>query len=140
MEISKKQMEMMLQMSYIANWITSDSEILSEAQMQEFEKFAEHLCNTANRMWYGDLLNKSTGDISEKILWKCDELIEEYNEYNFWEELKNRLTEKDFNQEHKKNWSKPISVAEKNVKMIAFEEKREEEFEEYGINRLGITK
>lgn len=140
MDLNKKHYEVLLKMSYLANRIVSDSDIISEAEMQEFEKMQDFLCKNAKKNWFKDLLDQSSEDVSQKIDKNCQDLIEEYNDFNFWEELKTRLSERDFDKDHKKNGSKPINVKEKIQKTMDFEEIWDEEFEKFGINRLWIVK
>ncbi len=140
MQINKKQYEMLLKMSYIANWVISDSEILSEAEMQKYENLQEFLCNEAIAAGHKELVTGTGKDAS--LAWnfgeECDKLIEEYNDYNFWEELRTRLSERDVKKANKKDWNNQISVKDNTLKIIQAESIWEEEFEKHGINRLEI--
>ena len=142
MQINKKQYEMILKMSYIANWVISDSDILSEAEMQKYENLQEFLCNEAVAAGHKELVTGKWKDaaLAGNLGDECDKLIEEYNDYNFWEELKVRLSERDVKKANKQEWNKQISVKENTLKTIQIESIWEEEFEEHGINRLEIKK
>ena len=66
------------------------------------------------------------------------EIIEEYDEGNFWYELTNRMAQRDLHRELKAKGIKELSVEESITKEEPYLAKYNEEFETHGLERLQI--
>ena len=68
------------------------------------------------------------------------ELIDEYDENTFWDELIDRLGDRDFFRCYSKDEIQKMNRKERFGKLYEFIDKWEDEINENGINRLGINK
>ncbi|MCX6745842.1 MAG: hypothetical protein NTX00_02360 [Candidatus Parcubacteria bacterium] len=79
--------------------------------------------------------NVATHEYLDKVL----DDMSEYEDYIMWDELSSRLGARDFYQQHSKKELKKMTMQEILTKRFEFEEKYYKEFEENGLDRLGVN-
>jgi hypothetical protein len=143
MEINftKEQYENLIKLVYLGNWminaIRTDDRIEKFYDLEQyiysyFKDFGLH-----EYIEYDKELKKffPTEELMEEEL---EEYIDDYNDYNFWDELTFRLARRDLLKKYGENEVEKMSLEERMKKEVPFLEKYGEEFEKYGVERLGI--
>ncbi len=146
-ELTKKQYKNLLEMNHIANGVLG---ILGDVLPEEtnykkksdktteledyFISYAENFgCKDMTEEFYGKTLLK------EKIYEKLQEIMDEYDDYIFWNELEVRMGKRDFwrtmSEKERKDIEKNGCLPERIHELYA---KYEKEFEKYGIDRIEI--
>ena len=146
-ELSKEQFINLLKMSHIANNMLGIlGDILPETdykkESDETENLEEYLLGYAKDFGCGDLIEDFYGKtlLRNEVYEKIDEIVEDYDDYTFWNELEVRMGKRDFERtitEKEKQYIKenkgwlPDRIHE-------IYEKYRQEFENYGIDRLEL--
>jgi len=145
MEFSKGQYRDLLKMCEIANSVYG---ILGDAvsedykkQSRRIEELQRYLLSFADQFGCSEMKELYKGEIipSDMFSEKIREVMDNYNDETFWYELETRLGKRDFEKdmtkeerkEAKKDGWLPFRVHD-------FYEKWTKEFEEHGVDRLGI--
>ena len=146
-ELSKEQFMNLLEMSHIANSVLG---ILGDAlpetnykkKSDEMDNLEEYFLGYAKDFGCGSLVEDFHGKIlmKEEIYERMREIMDEYDDYIFWNELEVRMGKRDFERsitaddkryiKENKGWF-PERIHE-------IYEKYRREFENYGIDRLEI--
>jgi len=147
-KLTKEQYINLLKMSHIANGVLGIlGDVMPEADYKrksdEMEGLGEHLLKYAREFDCGDLVEDFHGKIlmKDEIYEKMNEIIDEYDDYIFWNELETRMGKRDFErtitEEEKKYIEENNGWLPDRIHDIY--EKYEKEFEEHGIDRLEIV-
>ena len=147
-EFSKEQFLTLMKIVYLGNWMTNanrdgshkdpvvkeyekmEDYIFSLAPQFGFDKYLDHKPKDGDRYFPTGLFEDETG---------VNELHDEYDENIFWDELPDRLGDRDFYKKYsKKDWEK-MTRDERFLKMQECIEKWEKELEKNGIERIGIN-
>ena len=101
----------------------------------------EYLLEQAYQAGRTDLVERFEGHLvpSDALSDAEDELMAEYNDDEFWSELSSRLGRRDFEASMTADEKREAEVKGwLPERVYEFYEKYEKEFEEYGVDRLGI--
>jgi len=149
-KLTKEQYINLLGMSHIANSVLG---ILGDAlpeetnykkKSDEMENLEDYFLKYARDFGYDNLVEEFHGKtlMKEEIYEKLQEIMDEYDDYTFWNELEVRMGKRDFErtmtEEDKKYIKENKGWLPERVHDIY--DKYRKEFERYGIDRLEIKK
>lgn len=141
--LTKKQYETLAKTVYLGNWMANANRTgrKDDPHIKEYEEIADYIYSFAKDFGFPDDfeagLEFSDGEEEPP---EVSRLHEEYNEQNFWEELPDRLGQRDFYRKYSKEEREKMDYEEHFIKMQECIIAWENELEEYGIERLGIMK
>jgi len=144
-EPTKKQFENLLKLVYLGNWLTnaihngSKEDPLNE-EFEDVQNYIFSLAKDFNCEKYIDENDAEDGIFfpTNKFEEELQEYIKDYDEECFWEELFERLSDRDFRRKYSEEEIKKMELIEFFRKEEPFREKWDEELESYGIERLEI--
>jgi len=144
--ITKKHYWNLIRALYMADWMAN---AICEADMKEDEEIKDvrnYFFSFAKEMGYEEYVEYDKELGKHYATFELDDepsirkLIERYDNHAFWDEIAERLGERDFFQKYTKDEIKKMSDDERFTKRIKCAIAWEEEFEKYGVERLGIIK
>lgn len=146
-DLSKEQFINLLKMSHITNSVLGIlGDVLPETDYKkksdEMENLEQYLLGHAKDFGCGDLVEDFHRKtlLRDEVYEKIDEIVEDYDDYTFWNELEVRMGKRDFERtitEEEKQYIKenkgwlPDRIHE-------IYEKYRQEFENYDIDRLEL--
>ncbi|MBM9518996.1 hypothetical protein JWG39_04095 [Desulforhopalus vacuolatus] len=143
---TKKEFRTLIKLMQISDWIMyahkTQSEITKSAEIQLIQKIYSY----SKEMGCEDLIEYSKGlnifveTHEAEFNSEANTVITEYNEENFWEELIDRLSNRDILHKYTKEEFSRLSDEEKINTDFDSETPWVEEFKKYGIKRIGIVK
>lgn len=141
--LTKKQFETLLKMTYIGNWAVNGvrSGAEGDERIKEYDDLEKYILSFAKEFGLEKYVDASDGDIYPSIEMEegeARELIDYYDEDTFWEELVSRLAMRDFSRAYSQDAIKKMDFKERIEKDHPFLEKYWGEVDEYGIKRLEI--
>lgn len=109
-------------------------------EYKELEELRDYLLKHAEDFRCNKIIEEFEGEIilKEKFFEKYAKIIDDYDDYVFWNELAHRLARRDFFKKHTKKDYRKMNIGERIVKIGEIEDKYWEEFEKYGIERVEI--
>ena len=142
-QLSRKQFLALLKLTYLGNWMANaprtqnmkedyesiESFVFSFAPAFGFEKYMDHEESDGDRYYPTGLFEEET-DVHK--------LHEEYDEETFWDELADRLGERDFYEKYSKEEIKRMDREERFTKLYECIDAVSDELEKYGLGRLRI--
>lgn len=148
-EFTKEQFEALLKLVYLGNWLANANRDGSaeDPHKEEYEKLEDYIFSYAKQFGFGQYVENEEAEkgkfyptriFEEKT--DIQELIDEYDEETFWDELIDRLGERDFERHYSKDEIQKMTQEERFNKLYEFIDKWEEEINENGIERLEIKK
>ncbi len=148
-ELTKKQYKNLLMMSHLANDMLGIlGDVLPEEtgykkRSLEIEDLEVYLLEHAEDFECGNMVENFKGRsmMKDEIYEKMHEIVDEYNEYIFWDELTHRIGKRDFWRTVSEKERKDIErnngwLPERIHELYA---KYEKEFEKHGIDRIEIV-
>jgi len=147
-KFTKEQFLTLMKIVYLGNWMANANRDGSpeDPHVKEYEKMEDYIFSLAPQFGFDKYLDHEltdgeryfpTGLFEEET--DVNKLHDEYDEETFWDELPERLGDRDFyNKYSKEDWKKMIKKDERYMKMQECIIKWEEELENNGIERLGI--
>ena len=144
-EFTKKQFFALMKAVYLGNWMANAQR--EENFKEDYEKIKHYVFSQASKFDLDEFVSheKTDGD-KYYSTWKFEEetdvdyLHDEYDEENFWDEICDRLAERDFEREFSKKEIERMSADERMDKFYRHVEKWENELNAHGIDRLEIKK
>ena len=141
---TKKQFEVLLKLVYMGNWVANahrtDRE--DDKRIEKYEEMQKYLLSFAKEFGlekYVDIDNEEMYPSIELEEDETNELIDEYDDETFWEELTYRFTRRDFVREYGEEEISKMDTMERIKKDHPFLEKYQDEVDNYGIDRLEIV-
>ena len=142
--LTKKQFWNLIRATYMADWMAN---AICERGMKEddgIKEIRDHVFSFAKEMGYEKFVEYTkdmgkyyaTFDMDDEPTTR--KLINRYDEHAFWEEIIERLGERDFFRKYTKDEIKKMSDDEHYNKHMECEMVYGKEFENNGIERLGI--
>jgi hypothetical protein len=141
---TKKQVEFMIYSLYLSSWVSyRDDE--KNPLSKEFEGLEQYFLGFAYNMKWFDWIDYDRSSATYIIKPEREEelladVIDNYNEETFWEELKSRLAERDIQQNVPAADLEKKSAVELFKLRLSEETKYENEFREKGLERVEIKK
>lgn len=139
---TKKQFENLLKLVYLGNWMANAYR--TDDIIKKYEELENYVFSFAKEFGFAEYVDDELADEGKffptRVFEETDvnELHDEYDDETFWDEILDRLTDRDFVRKYGIEAIKKMSSEERWEKMGEFEEKYAEEMEKYGIERLEI--
>jgi hypothetical protein len=141
---SKKQIENLIYALFIGTWVSESNEGESEYN-SEIEKLEQYVLATAYSAKWFDWIEYEeklgmyyVSQAKEEELLK--DLIDKYNQENFWAELEDQLSLRDVVKKYGKEKIESMDLEELARERFEITDHYADEFEEYGVDRLQIKK
>ncbi len=139
---SKREYHTLVEMIEVASWVIADNET-EENKKKRYDEMEQKILSYAKdfgldeHVVFDKEMNRyfTTKDFEENYI---IDHIDAYDNDTFWEELINRLAQRDFVAEHSDQDIKEMDIREKFQKLAAYERKYSQEFKEYGLERIII--
>ncbi len=148
-ELTKEQYLSLLTMSHIANSVFGilgdvPPEIDCKKKSDEMENLEEYFLEYARDFGYDDLVEDFHGKtlLKDEIYEEIQEIMDEYDDYIFWNELEVRMGKRDFERTITADDKKYIKENKGwyPERIHGLYDKYGDEFEKYGIERLEIER
>ncbi len=147
-ELTKEQFLVLMKAVYLGNWMANASRTggKDDPHIKEYEEILDYIFSLASRFGlekYVDHEEKDgdryfpTNEFEEKT--NVHKLHEDYDEETFWDELPERLGDRDFYRMYSKDDWKKMTQDERFLKLQECIIKWEEEIDNNGIERLEIV-
>lgn len=141
---TKKQFEVLLKLAYMGNWVANAHRTGrdDDKRIEKYEEMQRYLLSFAKEFGlekYVDIDDEKMYPSRELEEGETDELIDEYDNETFWEELVDRFAKRDFLREYGEEAISKMDTMERIKKDHPFLEKYQDEIYEYGIDRLEIV-
>ena len=142
MEFSEAEYRLLLEMTYLADWMANAHKVPDEENLryrdleQKLMAQGKKVCGDMVDVDEEEKLYYPSKDLEEGV---CCDIIEEYDDETFWEELPDRLAVRDVEQEKGEGALEKMTPEER-VKILG--EKEDEyidEIETHGLSRFVIT-
>ncbi|MCL5674896.1 MAG: hypothetical protein M1501_04035 [Candidatus Omnitrophica bacterium] len=144
-EFTKEQFEILLKVTYFGNWMANAHR--TEEQIKKYEEMEDYIFSFAKQFGFDKYVDDEESEkrkfyptrIFEEET-DIQELIEEYDKETFWDELINRLGERDFYKKYGIEKIKKMNRDERFKKLNECINDWIDEINQYGIDRLKIVK
>jgi len=146
---TKKQFEILLKLVYLGNWMANANRVgtPNDPMKKEYEEIERYIFSFAKKFGLDEYVDDEDAEKGEfyparKFEEETDvyELHNEYDEVTFWDELVERLGDRDFFRHYSKKEIRKMEREERFEKIYEFIDKWAEEINKYGIERLEIKK
>lgn len=142
-EFTEKQFKALLKLSYLGNYMINGIRTKPN-RLKEFDELAERIYSFAHKAGCSEYIEYDKEDKTSrpdaKLEEEVDDLIEDYDDNVFWEELILRLSQRDLRREYGKEAVEKMELRERLQKQTELEKVYLEEFEENGIENLELRK
>lgn len=141
-QLTKKQYLDLIKLLYLGNWMANAQRV---KPLKKYEDLENHILSFYKDFDMADFVKYDKKYKKFFPLRKLEDekdvlkLVEEYDENNFWEELINRLTNRDFLRKNTTEEIKKMTVEERFELMDEFEEKWNQEIYEFGLENFFVT-
>jgi hypothetical protein len=144
-ELTREQFLALMKVVYLGNWIanshligddkredieTVEDVVFAKAKEFGFERYVDHEATDDDRFFPTRYFEEETG---------VEEMIAEYDNETFWDEISDRLGVRDFVNTFGEQTINSMSRNEHFDRLTACTDKWEDEFEAHGIDRLTIA-
>ncbi|KIL34184.1 hypothetical protein SD71_21190 [Cohnella kolymensis] len=139
-ELNKKQYRDLIELLFLGNWVANASRTGAEGDemLEQYEEIYDYILSHATTFEADDVVQQegkqfyTTMDFDESIM----PIVEDYDDYTFWEQLSLKLAERDLLRE-----LGPVSFNEAHrERMYEIAEEYEIEFEKNGLKNLTLMK
>lgn len=146
LELSPSQFKTLLKLVYLGNWMANaqrgEGDVDTILEYEDMEDFIfSHTKAFGLGEWVDDEL-KDEGKYFPSRKFEEEsgvrELIDEYDEYSFWDELAECLTDREMLKTYGAETLKSMSRDERFGKYLELREKYDKELEEHGLERIVI--
>lgn len=142
LNLNKKQFERLMKVVYLGNWLMNANR---DNPLQAYEEIEDIIFSLAGRFGLEKYVVHEPGDgrryYPSRIFEEetdVDRFHEKYDEQTFWDELIDRLGERDFYRHYSKDKILQMSRDERFEKLCEFIDKWVDEINENGIERLEV--
>jgi len=142
-EFTKKQFKSLLKLAYLGNWMANANR--TDDMIKEYEDLEDYIFSFAKDFGFKKYVDDEDADQGKFFPTRLFEentdvskLHEEYDDATFWDEIIDRLTDRDFFRKYGVDKIKKMDRNERWEKLFEFEKKYADEFRKYGIERLEI--
>ena len=147
-EFSKEEFKTLIDSIYIANWVLHSHYTEEEMpkETKRFRNFKQKIYKLTEKFGFEDLIETAeTKDGIEYCATKEFEeqnqtFIEKYEDFSFWDELLDKLSDRDVLNSISKEENEEINFIKYLEIKTPYVKKYEDEFSKYGIERLHIKK
>lgn len=139
--LSREQFAILLELVYLGNWMANAIRMPGE-EITDLSHLEQHLFSLARDLGFDDVadLDETLPDVfpSQALEDRMELYIEEYDDQTFWDQLIDRLAERDVLEDHGEPAVRAMSQEEYFQKRDAYVAKYEEEATKHGIERLRV--
>ncbi len=141
---TKKQYLTLIKLIYLGTWITNAHR--TEDIIEEFEDLEQYILSFArdfgmeDEVVYDDEIGKFFLDEEFIVNSGIEEIIDEYDNETFWEELIHRLSERDLNERYGEDALSNMALEDVLMKKMPLLEMYDTEFSENGLVNLRLIK
>lgn len=145
MELSREQFSALLKTVYLGNWMANANRDGSaeNPHKKEYEAIEDYILSHAKRFGFGEYVNDEDAKYgrlfpTRKFEEETDvhELHDDYDEETFWDELIDRLGDRDFHKHYSEDEILKMNREERFEKLYEFMDKWADEINKNGIERL----
>jgi hypothetical protein len=140
-ELTKEQYRKLVEVLFLGDWLVNSHRTGAKGDeiKTEYKKLEQHILSYSKEFQLGQLVMEEAGEYFTTM--KFEEnlmpLIEEYDEYTFWEQLAEQMAEKDLREEI----GLVKKLKEEHIdRKYEIEETYQEEFEKNGLRNLVLNK
>ena len=141
MEFSKDQFKDLLKLVHLGNWVANGTRS-QENQIAGFLDIQDRLISEAHTQGLSDMVDYDQKEDecfpTEVFEDEMDDLIDEYEDQVFWQDLIIRMTHRDFVAAHGEDSLEKLPLAEREKKLSPIEKKYQDEFFSNGVDNLKI--
>jgi hypothetical protein len=141
LELTEAEYRKLVESMYLADWVTN-AHTVSDGVSNPYS-LDQKIYKKAQSAGCGDLVDYAEKEKvflpSRKLEEKGHDVLDEYDEETFWEELVNRLAVRDIEEEKGPDALEKMSPEEQFRLVSQMEERYQTESETYGIDRLEIV-
>lgn len=146
--LTRQQYFSLLKTVYLGNWMANANKdgSPSEKRLQEFEDTENVILSYAKQFGYSKYVDDELANEGQYFPTRAFEeetdvelLIDEYTQDMFWDELIERLAERDFKKRYNRAQIRAMSMEERIQKRYEFIEKWAEEIDENGLDNIDRT-
>ncbi len=140
--ITKKQYYTLAKAVYLGNWMANAHRSGEDnPRIKEYNEICDYVFSLASDFGYEDNLEfQIENDQDEKNTTRINKIKNEYDEDSFWDELTNRMGDRDFYRKYSEEERKKMDQTEHFENMYISIDLWDDELTEYGIERLEIVK
>lgn len=144
--ITKKENRLLLDIPYLGEWMLTAHDQKEIPEKKKYQDVVQKFYSYAEEMGYGNLieadkeLNKFYETREYEDISEVNEIIENYNNAEFWEELAPRLAMRDAEETMGNDAIDKMSPEERIQLLYSLEEKYHEEFMANDLTNLKIKK
>jgi hypothetical protein len=148
-ELTKEQFLALLKAVYLGNWVANANRDGSaeDPHKKEYEDIEDYIFSAAKKFGFGEYVDGENADEGKFFPTRqfeeetdVHELHEDYDEETFWDELIDRLGDRDFFRNYSKDEIQKMTQEERFEKLYEFIDKWADEVNEHGIERLKVDK
>lgn len=144
-ELTKEQFEKLLKLVYLGEWMINANR--TDDRIKKYEDLLSHIFSFAKQFGFDEFVDDEDAKEGKffptrKFEEETDvrKFMEEYEEETFWDEIAERLGERDFYRHYPKDEIQKMTQEERFEKVYEFIDKWGEEINENGIEGLEIVK
>jgi glutamine synthetase len=139
---TKKEYHLLVTMIEIADWVLNAHHADDQPKTKEYKNLRNKILSYAREMGMGDCYYQEEEEYFETKEHEenSDQMafIEEYNENTFWDQLVNKLVDRDY--EKKYGFDDDVDIKTRFERLMEFEEIYNNEINEFGIKNLTFRK
>jgi hypothetical protein len=137
--LTPEQYKTLLVTTYLGNWMVNSHQVETD---KTFDTLASHVYSYAESFGFAGLVELDSDNGQYYPTRVLDDLVAEYldtyDNETFWDELVDRLAERDLLAKHGQDVVKKMTVEERFTALEEFETRYAEEVEKHGVERLTI--
>lgn len=137
--LTAEQYKALLLMTYLGHWMVNAHRVETD---KPSDMLASHLYSYAKSFGLADLveLDADSGEYfpTQQLEEIASEYIDAYDNQTFWDELIDRLSDRDLVAKHSQEAREKMTSEERFTELEKFEARYDEEFEKHGVERLII--
>lgn len=140
-ELTKEQYRTLLLLVNLGDWVINAHEV--DARNEDVDELLQHILKYHKDFGETKLVDPAPDkgkfyETREMDDWMY-KFIDEYDNETFWDELVDRLSERDFLRQHGEKKIEKMTTEQYLRELDEFEERYSKEFEENGLDNLSIT-
>ncbi len=138
--LSREQYFALLKLAYMGEWMANAHRDGSpeEPRLDEYEAMKAHLVSFAEKFGYSKEIEHELEYDERGMPTEVFRLINEYDDNTFWEEIAERLGERDFFRRFTSAQRETMSFDEHFVRRMECAQPWEDEFEDFGLERIVV--
>jgi len=137
--LTAEQYKTLMVMTYLGNWMVNAHRVETD---EAFEAAASRIYSHAKSAGAGDFVERDADKGRYYPTRELEELAHQwadaYDNETFWDELVERLSERDLVAKHGRSNCEQMTIEERFSNLEEFETRYDDEFENHGIERLTI--